>query len=40
MFVVASGVVLFRTDDTKSFAPLLIVGNLLSLAAHFRDQKS
>jgi hypothetical protein len=40
ILIVASGVVLFVTDDTKSFAATLIVGNLLSLAAHFREQKA
>lgn len=40
IFIVASGVFLFATDDTKTFAVLLIIGNLLSLAVHFRDQKA
>ena len=37
--IVASGIALFATDSTKVFASLLIVGNLLSLAAHYRAEK-
>ncbi|MHB1313502.1 MAG: hypothetical protein ACYC3L_15905 [Gemmatimonadaceae bacterium] len=40
VFIVGSGVVLFTTDSSKLFAALLIIGNLLSLAANVRDQKS
>lgn len=40
ILILASGVVLFATDNSKLFGMLLIIGNLLSLAAHFRDQRS
>jgi len=40
VFIVASGVALFATDNTRLVASLLIIGNLLSLGAQYRDRQS
>lgn len=39
VFVVAAGVVMFAIENVTAFAGLLIVGNLLSLAAHFVERR-
>lgn len=40
IFVVAAGVVLFAADQSRTFAALLILGNLLSLTAHFVERRT
>ena len=40
IFIVVAGLVFFATEHTKAFAGLLVIGNLLSLAAHFVERRS
>ncbi len=38
ILILASGVILFATDEARYFAPPLIVGNLLVILDHRRSQ--
>ena len=40
LFLIAAGVLFFATEHTKVFAALLVLGNVLSLAAHFVERPS
>lgn len=40
LFIAASAVVFFATEQTNVFVALLVLGNLLSLAAHFVERRS